>query len=193
MYGEALESKPLLTKGLTSAAMVGVGDAVCQLTLETDTQFNAKRLGIMTFLGGALIAPVLHVWYNSLGGIIAKLFPNPTGKFAAAGGLQGLATRLVLDQAVFAPCFIGVFMSSVLVLEARPEQISGALSKDWWPALQMNWTIWVPAQVLNFALVPLKFQVLFANVVSLVWNTYLSWASHQQQHVKPPPDAAQKK
>lgn len=34
-------------------------------------------------------------------------------------------------------------------------------------------------QIINFSLVPVKFQVLFANFVSLIWNAYLSWATNR--------------
>jgi FtsH-binding integral membrane protein len=40
-----------------------------------------------------------------------------------------------------------------------------------------NWALWVPAQFVNFAVVPLKFQVLYSNVVALVWNVYLSYTT----------------
>jgi hypothetical protein len=36
----------------------------------------------------------------------------------------------------------------------------------------------VPAQLLNFRFVPGNLQVLFANVVGLFWNSYLSYVSH---------------
>ena len=45
--------------------------------------------------------------------------------------------------------------------------------------MQTNWMMWIPAQIINFALVPLQYRVLVANVVALAFNTYLSWASHK--------------
>ena len=38
----------------------------------------------------------------------------------------------------------------------------------------MNWKLWIPGSFINFAIMPIKYQVLFANVVSLVYNTALS-------------------
>ena len=38
----------------------------------------------------------------------------------------------------------------------------------------MNWKIWVPANFTNFYLVPIKYQVLYANLVSLLYNVCLS-------------------
>ena len=34
-------------------------------------------------------------------------------------------------------------------------------------------------RVINFRFVPVHHQVLFANVVALVWNTYLSFATNK--------------
>jgi hypothetical protein len=52
------------------------------------------------------------------------------------------------------------------------------LNGAWWSAVQTNWYLWIPAQLINFGLVPMQFRVLFSNVVALFWNTYLSWATH---------------
>jgi hypothetical protein len=47
-----------------------------------------------------------------------------------------------------------------------------------WPALKTNWSMWIPAQLVNFALVPIQFRVLVANIVALFFNTYMSYATH---------------
>ena len=44
-----------------------------------------------------------------------------------------------------------------------------------------DWILWPPAQMLNFTLVPLRFRVLFVNVMNLAWNTILSYFQHQYQ------------
>jgi hypothetical protein len=40
-----------------------------------------------------------------------------------------------------------------------------------------NWSLWIPAQAVNFGFVAPKYQVLFSNFVGLAWNVYLSYAS----------------
>jgi len=42
------------------------------------------------------------------------------------------------------------------------------------PTLLRNWAVYIPAQVINFALVPPHLRFVFVSVVSLFWNTYLS-------------------
>lgn len=65
-YNVLLETHPLATKIVTGGAIAGIGDINCQLFLESG-QFNIKRAAIFTFLGGAFISPILHVWYGFLG------------------------------------------------------------------------------------------------------------------------------
>ncbi|KAG1685177.1 hypothetical protein DVH05_011379 [Phytophthora capsici] len=168
-YTSLLETHPLSTKIVTGGAIAGLGDVGCQLVLEAEddnTKFDIKRTAIFTFLGGFLISPVLHVWYGFLGSRLP-------GVSAAA-----VAKRLALDQLGFAPMFLPVFLSSVLTLEGNGEQISDKLRAEWWPVTKANWSVWVPAQILNFRFVPGSMQVLFSNVVGLLWNAYLSYVSH---------------
>jgi hypothetical protein len=130
-------------------------------------KFDVKRAAIFTLLGGLLISPILHGWYKLLG---AKL----PGTSTAA-----VLKRLALDQLGFAPTFLPVFISSVLTLEGNAQQIPDKLRADWWPVTKANWVVWVPAQILNFRFVPGSMQVLFSNVVGLLWNAYLSYVSHK--------------
>lgn len=44
---------------------------------------------------------------------------------------------------------------------------------------QANWKLWPAANLLNFSLVPLKLRVLFANVVSVAWNMYMSQSANR--------------
>ncbi|KAE9031994.1 hypothetical protein PR003_g3168 [Phytophthora rubi] len=169
-YTSLLETHPLSTKIATGGAIAGLGDMGCQLVLEEKEKhkplLDVKRAAIFTFLGGFLISPVLHVWYGFLGSRLP-------GVSAAA-----VAKRLALDQLGFAPTFLPVFLSSVLTLEGNKEQIPDKLRADWWTVTKANWGVWVPAQILNFRFVPGPMQVLFSNVVGLLWNAYLSYVSH---------------
>lgn len=94
--------------------------------------------------------------------------------------LQAIAKRLAMDQLGFAPTFLPVFFSTLLTLEGQAERIPDKLRQEWWPTCRANWTVWVPAQLINFRFVPASLQVLFANVVGLFWNAYLSYVGHAQ-------------
>ncbi|KAL4105437.1 hypothetical protein PRIC1_003501 [Phytophthora ramorum] len=166
-YASLLEKHPLRTKIVTGGIIAGLGDVGCQVVLEGKaTHVDVKRTAIFTLLGGILISPVLHVWYGLLG---SKL----PGVSASA-----VVKRLALDQLAFAPTFLPIFLSSVLALEGNAQKIPDKLRADWWPVTKANWSVWVPAQILNFRFVPGSMQVLFSNVVGLLWNVYLSYVSH---------------
>ncbi|OWZ15144.1 Protein Mpv17 [Phytophthora megakarya] len=165
-YASLLGTHPLSTKIATGGAIAGLGDVGCQLLLEGDKRFDGKRTAIFTILGGFLISPVLHVWYGFLGSRVSGVATSAVMK------------RLALDQLGFAPIFLPVFLSSVLTLEGHAYDIPDKLRVDWWSVTKANWGVWVPAQILNFRFVPGPMQVLFSNVVGLLWNAYLSYVSH---------------
>eukprot|EP00250_Pteridium_aquilinum_P034593 c7796_g1_i1 orf=70-1023(+) len=166
-YLMLLNKYPVRTKAVTSALLTLFGDLVCQLMIEKNEMIDLRRIGVFTLLGLVLVGPTLHFWYLNL----SKLIPGP--------GTLKAAARLVLDQFLFSPIFIGVFLSSMLTLEGHSYDVVPKLQQDWLSVVVANWKIWIPFQFLNFLLVPQQFQVLAANVIALAWNTYLSFAAHK--------------
>ena len=168
-YLNLLETNPLMTKSITSGILAGAGDFLCQRLIEGSPDLNWKRFCTFTFLGTVYVGPALHVWYGAL------------GRHLPGASTRAVLSRLAADQFVFAPCFVASFFSALLVLDGKPQEISMKLQNDWWPTTQANWSVWIPAQFINFRYVPPQFQVLFANFVGLVWNSYLSFVSHDHQ------------
>ncbi|KAL1819814.1 hypothetical protein DCAR_0416131 [Daucus carota subsp. sativus] len=167
-YLALLENHPVLTKAVTSALLNLVGDLICQLLIDKVPSLDLKRMFLFTFLGLALVGPTLHFWYLYL----SKLVTTP--------GASGAFLRLVIDQFIFAPTFVGVFLSTLLTLEGRPSQVMQKLQQDWFSSVLANWKLWIPFQFLNFLIVPQQFQVLAANFIALIWNVILSYKAHKQ-------------
>eukprot|EP00241_Pyramimonas_parkeae_P010196 CAMPEP_0114234564 /NCGR_PEP_ID=MMETSP0058-20121206/5775_1 /TAXON_ID=36894 /ORGANISM="Pyramimonas parkeae, CCMP726" /LENGTH=259 /DNA_ID=CAMNT_0001346249 /DNA_START=29 /DNA_END=808 /DNA_ORIENTATION=- len=165
-YLRALDQSPLMVKSLTTAVLNIAGDAISQLGIEKDG-YNLKRAFIFFLLGGGLVGPTLHFWYGTL------------FKLVTLQGTAGTVLRLFLDQALFAPSFVALFFAALFTLEGHPQDVPKKLKQDWWEATQTNWKIWIPFQFINFRFVPPNLQVMGANVIALVWNTYLSWAGHK--------------
>lgn len=82
--------------------------------------------------------------------------------------------RLACDQLIFAPAFISTFFSSSLILDGRAGEIPEKLKTDLFSTAIANFKVWVPAQFINFLVLPPQYQVLFANVVGFFWGIYLS-------------------
>ncbi len=174
-YSKCLETHPLLTKGITSGLIAGTGDVICQWMVPSFSQqtedvegepWDVLRTTRFIILGAVWVAPITHFWYDAL----STMF------------LPGVRTRtkviqrLTLDQFGFAPLFCSSFLAGLWVLEGRTE-IWEPLQSIAPGVIQANWALWIPAQIVNFAVVPLKYQVLFGNVVALLWTVYLSWVN----------------
>lgn len=113
-----------------------------------------------------VFGPAATTWFNFLARRV-----NPANK------RYETVARVACDQLAFAPVMIGVFLSSMATMEGgSPKQ---KLETTWWPALKTNWMVWPFVQVINFTFLPLQHRVLFANVVSIGWNSYLSWVNNQ--------------
>ncbi|KAF1887115.1 hypothetical protein Lal_00046353 [Lupinus albus] len=171
-YLALLEQYPVPIKALTSAILTLIGDLICQLVIDKVQSVDLKRTFLFTVIGFALVGPTLHFWYLYL----SKLVTQP--------GASGAVLRLVLDQFLFSPIFIGVFLSTLLTLEGRPSEAIPKLKQEWFSAVLANWQLWIPFQFFNFRFVPQQFQVLAANVIALVWNVILSFKAHKEVHPK---------
>ncbi|KAL0709765.1 hypothetical protein Bca4012_016743 [Brassica carinata] len=167
-YLSLLSNYPVLTKAVTSAILTLIGDLICQLTINRTSSLDKKRTLTFTILGLGLVGPALHFWYLYL------------SKVVTASGLSGAVLRLLLDQFVFAPIFVGVFLSAVVTLEGKPSHVIPKLKQEWTGAVLANWQLWIPFQFLNFRFVPQNFQVLASNVVALAWNVILSFKAHKE-------------
>ncbi|XP_059304503.1 protein sym-1-like [Lycium ferocissimum] len=171
-YLSLLEKYPVWTKAVTSALLTLCGDLICQLWIDQVASVDVKRTFLFTFLGLVLVGPTLHFWYLYL----SKLVTTP--------GLSGTLMRLVIDQFLFAPIFVGVFLSSLVTLEGRSSQVIPKLQQEWFSSVLANWQLWIPFQFINFRFVPQQFQVLAANFIALVWNVILSYKAHKEVIVK---------
>ncbi|XP_039133959.1 protein Mpv17-like [Dioscorea cayenensis subsp. rotundata] len=171
-YLMALDEHPVLTDVITSAFLTLIGDIICQLVIEQASKLDLKRSLIFTTVGFVLVGPTLHFWYLSLSNLVTTT------------GASGAFLRVLLDQFLFTPIFIGVFLSLVIILEGRPSQVVPKLKQEWPSTLVANWQLWIPCQFLIFLFVPQQFQVLAANSVALVWNAILSFKANKEVVLK---------
>ncbi|KAF7819177.1 protein sym-1 [Senna tora] len=167
-YLSLLGKYPVRIKALTSALLTLIGDLICQILIDRVPSLDLKRTFLFTLLGFVLVGPTLHFWYLYL----SKLVTQP--------GALGAVVRLVLDQFLFSPAFIGVFLATLVTLEGKPSLVVPKLQQEWFSAVLANWQLWIPFQFLNFRFVPQQFQVLAANVLAVVWNVILSFKAHKE-------------
>ncbi|KAF8121101.1 hypothetical protein EV363DRAFT_1438015 [Boletus edulis] len=169
IYNAALIRRPLIVQSATAALLFGAGDIIAQQAIERQGKnHDYMRTARLTFYGGALFGPALTKWYQVLNRI---KFASPT---------RGVIYRVWLDQALFTPVVVGFFFGTMSVMEGKG--ISGAVERigeNYQPTLIRNWGVFIPAQIVNFAIVPHHLRFGFVCVVSLFWNTYLSSVNAQ--------------
>lgn len=179
MYDRWLQSSPLLTKGVTSAILFGLGDQIAQRIDKFDENerdgceayncYGLQRTAKMMVWGGFVFAPVGHVWYNFL------------EKAVRGTGMTAVAKKVAADQVVFSPPLSLAFftysgVSETLSLRNAVDTAATKLA----PTLAVNWTVWPLVHVCTFGFVPLQYRILFINVVNIGWSAFLSRMATQE-------------
>ncbi|KAK0460093.1 uncharacterized protein EV420DRAFT_1534994 [Desarmillaria tabescens] len=146
----------------TAAILFGTGDIIAQQAIEKRgfRQHDFIRTARLTFYGGALFGPVMTWWYQFLNRI---QFASPT--------------RAIPSSTPFA---VGAFFASMSVLEGVPHEAYPRIQAAYVPTILRNWGVFIPTQIINFALVPHHMRFVVVSVVSLFWNTYLSAVNARQ-------------
>jgi len=155
---------------VTTLVLFATGDVAAQQLVERRgaAAHDLARTGRMALYGGVVFGPAATTWFRLLQRrVVVPGSPNAT-----------IAARVACDQLVFAPVFIGVFLSSMALLEGGSP--ADKLRKNYLSALRANYMIWPFVQGVNFKLVPLEHRVLFVNVISIGWNCYLSYLNNSK-------------
>ncbi|KAI9273413.1 integral membrane protein mpv17 pmp22 family, partial [Helicostylum pulchrum] len=142
------------------------GDVIAQQLIEKQgwEQHDLKRTLRMSAFGGIFAGPALSTWYRFI-----------DRKVTTTNRVQGLVTKVVLDQFVFAPFFIAAFFTGQGLFEGKSiNEIKEKLSSGYTTALIGNYKIWPAVQIANFYFTPLNYRLMVTNVVALGWNAYLS-------------------
>ncbi|KAG8248961.1 Protein Mpv17 [Homalodisca vitripennis] len=113
---------------------------------------------------GLFIGPTVGIWYR----VLEYQF--------GSGGVKILFKKIACDQLLFAPFFLGCLMCTIDTLKGKSVQETKEDLKNNYPEILLsNYKVWPFVQVVNFYFVPLHFRVLFVQMISVLWNTYLSW------------------
>lgn len=168
-YNTLLQTKPMLTRAVTSGVILGAADLACQ-KMEGAEKIDLQRVGSMAITGTLFVGPAVTKWYAFLG----RLFGEKVT-------VRAVASKLALDQAFFLPLMFGVIMGSAGLLNGKsPEEVKAKLEAEYWTAVKNGWKTWSIATTANFALCPPHLRVLFNNTVSFGWNTYLSNVNNRE-------------
>merc|ERR1712199_124218 len=151
-YQKALDDKPIFTKACTSGIGFAVSDVLTQLFIEK-MDFDLKRLVKMASFGFLLHGTTGHFFYNFLDGKLKGTDPLT------------VAAKVAIDQTCWAPVFMVMFISYMMVFEGTPDLIE---------AVKGSWMTWIPAHTINFAFVPSDMRLLYINTIQIFFNMFMS-------------------
>ena len=121
-----------------------------------------------TAMSGFIMSPLGHYYTAAF---MPLVFPV-TNKMS-------VLRKLLFDQTGGATFFLSIFFVGMSLFEGK--RISDGvenLKAKYWISLRSSWLLWPIANGINFAIVPIKFQVLYTGFVSLFWNIFLSYAQN---------------
>ncbi|RSH85191.1 Protein required for ethanol metabolism [Saitozyma podzolica] len=196
-YTRLLKTRPFVGNMVTSAVLFATGDGELthQLTHhllrssmthrdeswkqtqaieKRGSNHDLSRTGRIVFWGAGIFAPAVTVWFRTL-----ERLPIQNKTLATAA-------RVGLDQFAFAPCVLTGFFTVMTLLEGKD---MSAVKEKWrqsfLPTLQTNWMVWIPAQTINMALIPLHLRLLYVNAINVPWNTFLSIQANKGKPLDP--------
>lgn len=153
---------------LTGGVLFATGDTIAQQFVEKrGSRHDIPRTLRLGLYGGAVFSPLASIWF---GRVLEKV------KFQS--NAANIATKVALDQGIASPCFVALFFGvTTLMNGGSANDAKNKIRENWWETLKTAWGVWIPVQGLNMALVPPSQRLLFVNVVSIFWNTFLSMKS----------------
>eukprot|EP01126_Amoeba_proteus_P066489 TRINITY_DN9626_c0_g1_i6.p1 TRINITY_DN9626_c0_g1~~TRINITY_DN9626_c0_g1_i6.p1 ORF type:complete len:121 (+),score=18.71 TRINITY_DN9626_c0_g1_i6:453-815(+) len=114
--------------------------------------------------------PFFHYWYKLLG-YLAENFVEP----------RKIIFQISLDRLVATPIYFLFFFTWNTITSKPFPEWSKIIYQDADTKLATivarSLFLWVPAQYINFTVVPPQFRVLFGNLVSLLWNIYFTFVN----------------
>ena len=170
-YLGLLQTAPLVTKAVTAGVIIGAGDCTAQL-LEGNA-FDVARALRWAVFGLVLQGPWNHFFYLLLDGAIPPT-PDP---FTVT-----TLEKVGIDQFIQAPIFTMIILIFFAVVEGKgltfaKEQIKNDLGG----ILIKNWSVFLPATVINIGYCPPELRVLFLNTVFFGWVCYLSLFLNEEE------------
>lgn len=119
--------------------------------------------------------PLIHAFHNFLDRVVFKGMKQTSAFVVVA--------KLAIDQLLFAPLFTSLYFYVRAMTEDRSiSSTTETLKKDLAGIMRKNWSVWVPANFVNYLLVPLNLRVLFGSVVAFFWNAYLISRASRSSH-----------
>ncbi|XP_023334090.1 mpv17-like protein [Eurytemora carolleeae] len=158
-------SRPLLANCVVYGTLYSGSEFIQQTLLrkvfpeqKSDYDFaNIARYGV---LGTFVFPNILFRWYKWL------------DKRFVGTSLSIIGQKMLLDQFVISPPILAIFYTGMSIMEGKPDIFTECREKLV-PTFQSSCMFWMPAQAINFLILPNQFRVVYVATCSLLWVNIL--------------------
>jgi protein Mpv17 len=166
-YAAMQKRSPLLTQLESSLVIYFLGDLSAQYMSNSgkeDASYEPSR-GLKALLIGGLSSIPSYKWFMFLG-----------THFNYASHTLSLAVKIVINQSVFTPLFNTYFFGMHALLGGATwaetkQRVIDTVPTSW----KNSWKVWPIVTAFSFTYIPPQYRNIFAGVIAIGWQTYLSW------------------
>lgn len=169
-YNTTAKAHPFTTGIVTTGLKTSAADLFAQKVIEGRKEIDWTRHAVFCTFGFAYLGAFQYWLYNVQ---FTKWCLPITKKF---GHKATAPVKVFIDQGLHHPfIYFPTFFSMKAVVSGKP--LSTAVEKyksEIWESLKALWGVWVPAQLINFAVVPRHLRIPYVAAVSFGWTVILS-------------------
>ncbi|XP_029850517.2 mpv17-like protein isoform X1 [Ixodes scapularis] len=137
---------------------------------ESPKAYDWKIIMRYAVFGTTVSAPFLHNWYRYLDRVLP------------AKGTKVAIQKALTDQAVSSSLILLAFYPAMSAMEGK-EDLFAELKQKFWPTYKLSCCFWIPAQCVNFFLVPPHLRVVTVGICSFAWVNIL--CIMKRMHIAP--------
>ena len=170
-YASVSTSWPFVVAGSTSSVILTAADACCQIFIQPADSYDYRRtLGLAVFGATYYGGPCKLVYL----GLDKFLGPTP----------QNVVAKTFLDVCVHTPLAVvpSFYFVTNSVKGIPLEDTVDQLKREWTTAAGGSLVFWIPAQLLNFALVPQHSKMLYVSSLSFAHKLWLSYLANRHAY-----------
>lgn len=173
-YSAMAAQAPFTTGFVTTGIKTTAADAFAQLVVEKKEKMDWRRNAMFTAFGFCYLGGFQYWLYN-------VKFTQWCGFITKHSGHLGSApVKTFIDQILHHPSmYFPCFYSLKAAVEGRPilsgeDSAMKRYSEEYWDCWKACWSIWIPAQIVNFTFTPRHLRIPFVAATSFVWTVTLS-------------------